>query len=342
MARVYAAIAVLGSVAVSLFLIEAGIRFVYYQQRGPYDLGLYHMYRHKLAPLFQNVSNPSGLDLNKQAWEASYTERGLSVPEDGPREGYWGKRIRPKNYENCGLLRYCEAERTLPGLIEFDAQGMQRAGQGELHVLIVGGSVAAGAYASSIESTYFAVLSKLVPFRVSVLAAGGWVSDDEVAAFAERGVSLEPDVVVFLNGLNDLILDEPQVRYLNVDGRIKFYLRNMWTAGVLAKANGIEVIYALQPSLRDKVYKTELEQAIMKTSFSGSVDPCFVSLDAHPSLDSMRNGLKDMAKKLQLRFVDLSGVLNEERQTTFADAFHFSDHGHQLLAQELAGSLSPR
>ena len=66
---------------------------------------------------------PSGKKLNRAAWEASFTERGLPLPA-GPRDGYWGSRMPAwVKDEDVG---WREAEVHLPRLVEEDAQGMQR------------------------------------------------------------------------------------------------------------------------------------------------------------------------------------------------------------------------
>jgi hypothetical protein len=41
-------------------------------------------------------------------------------------------------------------------------------------------------------------------------------------------------------------------------------------------------------------------------------------------------------------FIDTSDVLSEEKETTFADIWHFSDHGHDLLGKFLSEQLSEK
>ena len=336
---------------ISIFLLlvslEVSVRLVYYQINSPYIFGLHHLYARKLAPFFETASVPVGVELNTKAWEASFTERNLPVPSSGPREGYWGVRIRPKNYDNCGYLRYCEAERNIPHQIAFDNQGLQHAGsldQSDIHILIIGGSVAAGAYASSIENTYFHILQRLlsknsVNAYVSVLAAGGWVSSDEVAALADRGLQLDPDIVIFLDGLNDLIVMEFPVSSMRLEQRVAYYLRNMMIAGELVKGHGATVVYALQPTLPSKKHKSDLEELILKTTFLRTVRPGEVPMSAHPDYEHMRQGLRQLTQDNGGQFVDLSGIFDDEMHTTFADAFHFSDPGHEILAETLAKEI---
>lgn len=71
----------------------------------------------------------------------------MPVP-DGPREGFWGRRLTPKRSDP--VTRWRERALSLPGLVEIDADGLQHAGSVSPtapRVLIVGGSVAFGAYA---------------------------------------------------------------------------------------------------------------------------------------------------------------------------------------------------
>jgi len=127
----------------------------------------------------RRLVQPSGEKLNRLAWEATFRERGLPVPPGGPRDGFWGARMPP--WTPDPELGWREAEAHLPGLVEEDASGVQRLERPDArrHLLILGGSVAWGAYASSLETTYFARLARWLaqrqcPVRITVLAAGAW------------------------------------------------------------------------------------------------------------------------------------------------------------------------
>ena len=326
------------SVIVSLILVEIGLRAIYYQLNAPYALGIHHLLVTRVIPLLR--SGAVGLELNRRSWEATYQERLMPIPPRGPREGYWGTRIAPKNYDNCAYLRYCEARRHVAGLIDIDAAGIQHVGPhdgADVRILIIGGSVAFGAYASAIEKTYFVLLHEMllgesIKADISVLAAGGWLTGDEVAAFADRGLELRPDVVIFLNGLNDLLVNEDAVAGYDHRQRSHYYLRNMQTAGALAAANGIKAVYVLQPSLRDKQKKSSLEEQIVEATFGGG---------PHPDFGLILAGLRRLASTDRLYYVDLSHIMDDETVTTFADAFHFSDPGHELLAAAMTRSLLP-
>jgi len=99
-----------------------------------------------------------GSELRMAAWNASFTERGLPVPELGPRDGIHGRKITMKV---CGVSDKCKKKVSVPGIIEVDEHSFQYAGNRSNpspNVLIVGGSVAWGAGASNIENTYFSKL----------------------------------------------------------------------------------------------------------------------------------------------------------------------------------------
>lgn len=325
------------SLLIAFLLLEMGLRSYYYGVHGPFQLAS----THAIARLVEISKLPgvSGIDLNMKAWEASYTERGLVVPPDGPREGYWGSRIAPKN-EDCGLLGVCESARHIPGLVEIDSNGFQCTGttvQPHPHVLIIGGSVAFGAYASTIEKTYFVrlhqILTKEFPrAKITVYGQGAALSDNDVAALALKGLALKPDVVVFLNGLNDLA--NPGEKSLKT--RSREYLRNMKVAGQIAECRTLPVVFALQPFLGGKRNKTLLERRILALSGED-----YEALYA-PHYEAMKQGLRAMVREESMfAFSDCSGVFDNETATTFADQWHFSDPGHELLAQNLSFALVP-
>jgi len=278
---------------------------------------------------------PSGKKLNRAAWEASFTERGEPVPKDGPRDGYWGSRM--KAWTRADDLGWHESEIHLPGLVDVDASGLQRVGPpgARWHVLVLGGSVAWGAYASSIRETYFARLADRLaaagtPARITVLAAGAWTTDNELKAFRARGLALSPDVALFLNGMNDLT----QGKGVAEDARVRAYLDHMHEARDLAETKGIATVFALQPALAGKRRKTPLEERVLELmADKGALVPT-----AYPS---MRVGLRGLASHETTTVVDCSDAFSEESATTFTDIWHFADPGHALLAECLAAGLRP-
>ena len=102
----------------------------------------------------------SGKGINWKAWRGSYQERQLPVPPAGqPREGIWGVHLTAIPHPQLGHIL---PERHVPEMFDIDDQGIQRAvshGPPKLHLLIIGGSVAAGAYASNLNRTYFSQLA---------------------------------------------------------------------------------------------------------------------------------------------------------------------------------------
>ncbi len=278
---------------------------------------------------------PAGLKLNRQAWNASYEERGLAVPPDGPREGFWGARLGPKKQSE--KLGWLERELDLPNLIDVDEGGFQRVSPSTSPIadlLILGGSVAFGSYASSVDNTYFSRLAGLLlerglPVRITVFAAGAWTSANELTAFRLYLARRKPDAAMFLNGLNDLtrLKDFPPER------RVADYLRRMRRARDLAKAEGIPLVVAFQPFYPEKAVMSPLENLILKNSY----DPELL----RTYFPKLRDGMRAMAKEGDVIWIDSSDALNGETKTTFSDQWHFSDPGHGLLAERLAEGLEP-
>jgi hypothetical protein len=283
-----------------------------------------------------NLDLPSGKKLNRAAWEASFLERDLPAPPGGPRDGYWGSRMPP--WTRDPEIGWHESEVHLPGLVDQDALGVQRleVEGARWHLLIVGGSVAWGAYASSIEHTYFAELARRLagaghPVRVSVLAAGAWTSDNELRAFRSRGRALRADVVLFLDGLNDLT----QGKGASEDERVRRYLDHLHEARDLAQTAGAVPVIALQPTLVLKRRRTRIEERILELM----ADKAALVPTAYPRMLTGLRGL--VASGPGTRIVDCSSALSGETATTFTDIWHFADPGHHLLAECLEAGLEP-
>ena len=334
------AAALVGLLAAGL-LLELGVRAVWFQRKAPDPSGIHHLVRVFRKQLPVLLGGPSGRELNRVAWEESYRERGLPVPEGGPREGYWGDRIKPMNLA-CAPLVYCEREQTRSGAYAIDAQGFQHAGPADapFRVLVLGGSVAFGAYASSAAETYFAKLAeglavRGLPTRVSVLAASAWVSGHELAAFLLRGGEAAPQVALFLDGLNDITNQD----YLEPPVRVATYRQNTTSAREAARALGVDVVFALQPWPDGKATRTPIEERLVELTFAKHPDTTReVRLRSYAE---MREALAALAQGPGVHFVDCSGAFANEKATTFADYWHFSDPGHSLLAQCLVDGIAP-
>lgn len=298
----------------------------------------------------------SGKTINEEAWLASYTERGLKPPENGPREGIWGVRL--------GLLKpdpvlgWREPETKIPGLLEVDAQGMQHyspKGMPVFRVLIIGGSVAFGTYSSDIEHTYFNILGKRLeekglPTKITVFAGSAWKAMQDVAAFMLEPGEGKPDLVVFVNGLNDLTSgatydlrygqpyqgsSDPTLHMKDYDERVAAYFFQMDRALAKAAASDIKVLVALQPSLAEKAAKTSIEKKLLADSMASFGD--VEVFNAH--YRSMKEGLKELEGGGHLHYCDLAALFDGEKATTFTDMWHFADMGHKIMGDALAEKI---
>jgi len=283
-------------------------------------------------PVFKKLS---GKGINWRAWRASYRELNLPVPPSGePRDGIWGSRLEPLRNPVLGPIL---PERHLPGMLEIDQYGRQSAvshAAPRAHLLIIGGSVAAGAYASNLNRTYFSQLAWRLedlgwPVRITVQAAGSWVSINELKALELYGESIRPDVVIFLDGLND-ITQFPERR-----DRLGGYLKRLRQARDWCLARGMKVVFAPQPFLPQKKRKTTLEMIIQAESTRGKLDPLIKDYTA------LRAGLQALAIPGKAYYMDCSGAFDQVPVTTFSDIWHFADPGHALLARHMAKKLAP-
>jgi lysophospholipase L1-like esterase len=304
-----------------------------------------------------------GKNLNKTAWEASYTERKQPVPESGPREGYWGSRVGIGEPDT--LLVWRDSEVHISGLIEVGRDGLQRyqsavQGKRKRRIVILGASTASGAYASSIRTTYFNIIGKRLeelgmPSDIDVFAAGAWKSSQEIKALERYLQSARPDVVVFLDGLNDmtngatsrLLFGEP---YKTANGvavdslyhshdyaqRAADYLQNMALARELTAARNIDMLVVLQPSLNERTRRTPIEDKLL----AASLVPHASSQALTTSYDAIRNSLTLLSKVKNAPFFDCSKVFDAEKETVFADIWHFSDFGHQILGKVVADKIA--
>lgn len=278
--------------------------------------------------------SPAGYKLREAAWEASFTERGLKVPPGGPREGIRGEGVTPLK---CAVSD-CNFRKLLPGIIELDGSGIQTAGEGEdpyPHILIVGGSVAWGAGASDIANTYFSQLYGMLKneypdAKISVLSYYGSTSNTDLSSFVRKGLDAKPDLVVFLNGLNDLTV-KGELRHSDASD----YILNMKTAARIAERNGIPAVIVRQPFPGGKKFRTDLEKRIMELS-NKDYEKVITPLYKH-----IGKVLEEMAKAGEIYYIDAADCFDNETATTFNDQWHFSDPGHNLLAGRIHAGLVP-
>jgi lysophospholipase L1-like esterase len=315
-----------------------------------------------LATVFVWWRGPEGRALNRLAWERTFTERGRSVPASGPREGYWGDRLGP-NVDHP-VYAWHEPARAVPDLLQIDEHGVQRyrtAGSPKRHVLIVGGSVAFGAYASSIATTYFHVLGTELerlgtPADLTVVAARAWKARQEGHIVQQYEGRLDADLVVALNGLNDLtsgatagtVFGEmvatrdgsewtPQYHEHDYQARVGTYLTIMQRVGSFARRHGRTALVVLQPSLAERGHRTAIEERLLEASLV----PHESAAALQRSYEAMREGLAELERAGWLHFLDCSRLFDDERATTFTDLWHFSDVGHRLLGVAMAARIAP-
>lgn len=168
------------------------------------------------------------------------------------------------------------------------------------------------------------------------------------------GIGQAPDAVLFLNGLNDVTngsnahvlfgektatLDgsEWQLLYHEHDypERVAVYLQHMRAARDLALAAGIEVIFVLQPALFEKSPRSAIEQTLEQ----GSLGPLGTRDQLLNAYAAIRDGLAALARTDRVYFIDASRAFDGDQATVFTDIWHFSDHGHRVLAELLARGL---
>jgi lysophospholipase L1-like esterase len=304
---------------------------------------------------------PQGKALNQLAWESTFSERGLPVPPSGPRDGYWGARLAAKVPDD--RLGWHEAAVAVPGLLDIDANGQQhyRSGQNpKRSVVIFGGSVAFGGYASSIATTYFHVLGDALqrlgtPADITVVASGAWKARQEGVALEHYGTSPPPDLIVFLNGLNDLTSGAASDTLFgqqtatrdgsswtqdyhahDYDQRVADYLEIMRRVGLFTRMRGNAALVVLQPSLAERAQRTSIEERLLDLSLV----PHESASALQRSYQAMRDGLANFERSGTIQFLDCSRLFDSERATTFTDLWHFSDAGHRLLGEAMAGEIA--
>jgi lysophospholipase L1-like esterase len=192
--------------------------------------------------------------------------------------------------------------------------------------------------------------------RVTVDAVGAWKSVQEIASLEQRGLQHDPDVVIFLNGLNDVTngsnaavlygqqtatLDgsrwHPLYHEHDYPARVRRYLDNMHGVRDRLRARGKTVVLALQPALFEKRQLSAIESDLLRAvlRFLGPREAL------QRTYQELRSGLSGMADDTAVFFVDCSRVFDGEAETTFTDVWHFSDPGHQILGEALAAGLDP-
>jgi lysophospholipase L1-like esterase len=299
------------------------------------------------------VERDDGRKLNRAAWDASYTERGMPPPRWGPREGIWCLRLAPIVEHENPKVKWRDAERHFPLLFDIDENGFQHFkgnGSDKTHIMIVGASVARGTYASRISTTYFHVLGEELEKRdlsvdMTIVAAGAWRSSQEIAALEWHGKDIKPDLIMMIDGLNDITNGITATTRWgegggtshahDYDNRIAHYLANIKTAARRAAELQSPLLVVLQPSLLEKKSKTSVEQTLYRMALR-IYGPATKLTESYQAL---RDGLAALEQARALHYLDASRIYDAEKHTIFADEWHFSDFGHKLLADAIVPKL---
>ena len=309
---------------------------------------------------FKLLYSPSGRSLHQTAWEASFEERGLPIPREGPSGGYWGIDLAPKVAHP--VTGWYEGEISIPGSVEVDERGYKHYVSDaweKRSTLILGGSVASGAYSSDIEHVYYHRIGRELEARghatdITIVASGAWKSTQELGALDLYLRDFPaPDLVVFLNGLNDLtsgptvdlLFGEEMSGRLTPEGLLKDhdarahqYIEQMKIAAELLAARGTAMLVVLQPNLMEKAHRSPIEDTLLTRTLR-QID--FTAEDLLETYDEMRTGIERLASSTaNLSFYDASSAFDTETTTTFGDIWHFSDPAHAILAQAMVDDIA--
>jgi hypothetical protein len=280
---------------------------------------------------------PEWIGRSERAWKATYAERGLHVPPRGPRDGIGMKELRLRPNRTTGSRVDAQF---VPNLLDVDRKGIQKAirpAHPRATLLIVGASVAFGTYSTTTRRTYFNQLAMRLaqlhcPVEINVLATGGWTSFNELKAFQDIGLGTRPDIVLFLDGLNDITLPSSYA----ADERVRVYLDHLRKARDLALKHGIQVVFAPQPLLLAKRVKSPLEESILRHPFTA-----LTLAEIERCNRAQREGLRRMLEPGRVFMIDCTKAFDAEEKTVFADFWHFTDVGQAQLAKTLAEQLRP-
>jgi hypothetical protein len=161
---------------------------------------------------------------------------------------------------------------------------------------------------------------------------------------------------VFLNGLNDLTIGStadalfcdvtptrdgsawhPEYHAHDYEDRVKGYLSNMRQAAEVAGRLNSKLLIVLQPSLVEKKDRSRIEEQLLR----GSLLKHSSAQALEQSYEQMRQGLSELDRSGKAHFLDCSRTFDEEKATTFADLWHFSDYGQKVLGQAMAREIAP-
>ena len=103
----------------------------------------------------------------------------------------------------------------------------------------------------------------------------------------------------------------------------------------IARDHNASILIALQPALFERQPLSNVERQLLWASLA----PHESQQALEESYAAMRSGLSQMADNKTVFFVDCSRIFDGETSTTFTDMWHFSDFGHEKLAEVLAPQI---
>lgn len=285
-------------------------------------------------------------ELRDLAWRQTYIEHGQAIPSGGRREEWNGQKLtfrRP-----CKDVSICWSAISNPAIF-IDKNGFQYSQScrprdpAGADVLVVGGSVAEGAHASTTAHTWWNQLDQNLtllrgkPTCIVVFALGGAKSEWEFQAARSFLKEHQPKLVVSMSGLNDLVNpgsdDNSKLAQYSLD-----YLSNSFNTARLAESKGSVFVHAFQPALFDKQNLTAIERSLLP----GYVRTAGYDAEAPkrvfgPHLDRIATAASKAAwLDRHYLFIDLRHITSASHKTLFADLWHFQDPLHERLGRVLA------
>jgi hypothetical protein len=317
-----------------------------------------------------------GQELNKVAWDSTFQERKLPAPPHGPRDGWEGKGLGPTKPDPD--LQYTLTSPVRIGkYVDVNEEGFQIVGDprtAQYRILILGGSVGFGAYASDIQHTYFSRMLDYLKSQnqsvvIYVLATHGWRTRNELAALEKYGLAIKPNLVLFVDALNDLSMQGDLVRWpsypkprnilpsfiYNSDTNVLAYVLKVHRTD-FKNQRPYKEAYLQRPV---EAYLENMQRAKLlgqKNGFQVAylLQPFILEkthlsylekkiLNGHnspglypemiSSFQKLRKGLVAVSDDKTTFFHDCSAVFADIKETTFTDLWHFTDPGHEVFAQ---------
>ena len=267
------------------------------------------------------------------AWREAFFARHLAPMPDDAREGL-SRQPRVAWQWTWGF--YDKATSDVSSALWVYPDGTQHRVAGYARrVLVLGGSVASGWFASDESTTWWALLADDLDAEVlngAYPSARAW---DEVRQYDRLAAGFRPDLVLDMNGLNDLLFErdaeqfgtKQNVRVLDQEQQDAVSARYLAAMRALHERAGDRLVVVLQPSVWGKA-RSATEDVILLPH----LHPWHTTeAELSATYDAMEAGLRaDGIRVLRPRFGSLH---------TFTDLWHFADPGHAELAGQLARDL---